>query len=168
MMVSQPLRFMGKPNAPDAAVIGVRADLRNQRHSVALQVPFRVFLVADTGNLKQEEKMACEVMNKIPNESESSAIFPNESIPVSGADIMRSDAIRASMAIWKKLNPNMLAIIPSMIACVDYRFPFGTEHHHSWYGYRIGIPVPFNVLRSITPTGVQKTAIPVLQDITAN
>jgi hypothetical protein len=169
LKVTQPLQFVGNVAAPMLATMGIGADLKNHGQSIALDVRCQMALVAEDINLKEQEKRTCEPLSTVANGGESSAIFPDESVPIGKGDMMRASEIQKSMAIWKKLNSKATELIPLMIICVDYQFSFSKEHHFSRYSYRIGIPVQGNgALQAITPSGVIKQAVPVLSDVTAN
>lgn len=164
-----PLAFGGPVGAPTGAMMGVNARLKNHGHSIALNIRFRMKLVADAGTFRDQEDALCKELGSVSDDVATYAIFPDESIPVSGGDMMKADAIAQSMAPWKKLNPNLTNIIPILVVCIDYRFSFGSEHHQTMYSYRIGgSQSKGGMVQAIIPHGIINDAVIVPADVNAN
>jgi hypothetical protein len=124
--------------------ITIAAELKNSGQSVALNVEFQAFVVAEgSAGIKQQEETLCGPLRLTPDQSFNAAIFPGQPPIVRGevTGISPEEVAKEKM-FWKRLDPNLHLIAPLLIACIDYHFPFSKEHHQTRYAYILGIPQP--------------------------
>jgi hypothetical protein len=76
--ITDPLKFWGHAGL---GIMGVSASLNNSGHSVATNVVFRVFLVAQYGDVKQREREVCAPLSgKDAENASGDVLFPNQPV----------------------------------------------------------------------------------------
>jgi hypothetical protein len=128
----EPLSFTEK-----GGKIGLGITLKNVGHSPAIHVRFVSKVMGWGKDFLRQQAEYCDRWKTVPKGGlPGNTIFPGEQHPASYITGIDNDELR--IALQKSELPGKIS--PWLVACIDYEFPFDSEHHQTRYAFPLGRP----------------------------